>query len=146
MPFDSRLNNTWWALRLAYGIVPIAAGADKFMNLLVNWEKYLNPLVPRLLHMQATTFMHIVGVIEILAGVLVLTSLTRYAAYIVGAWLIGIALNLITQGAFLDVAVRDLFLSVGAFSLAKLTEVRESAGMHVVTESSPRNMQTRSVA
>lgn len=146
MQFDSRLNNTWWALRLAYGIVPIAAGADKFMNLLVNWEKYLDPMVPRLLHMQATTFMHIVGVIEIVAGVLVLTSLTRYAAYIVGAWLIGIALNLLGQGAFLDVAVRDLFLSVGAFSLAKLTEVRESEGMQVVTESSPLNIRTRSAA
>ena len=136
MQFDSRLNNTWWALRLAYGIVPIAAGADKFLNLLVNWEKYLNPMVPRLLHMQATTFMHLVGVVEIVAGLLVLTSLTRYAAYIVGAWLVGIALNLLAQGAFLDVAVRDLVLSVGAFSLAKLTEVRESADMEVEADSS----------
>jgi uncharacterized membrane protein YphA (DoxX/SURF4 family) len=146
MTFDSRLNNTWWALRLAYGIVPIVAGADKFMNLLVNWEMYLNPLAPRLLHVQPTTFMHIVGVIEIVAGVLVLSSLTRYAAYIVGAWLIGIALNLLTQGAYLDVAVRDLVLSVGAFSLAKLTEVRESADIQVVAESSPNSIKTRSVA
>lgn len=146
MTFDSRLNNTWWALRLAYGIIPIAAGADKFLNLLVNWEMYLNPLAPRLLHVQPTTFMHIVGVIEIMAGVLVLTSLTRYAAYIVGAWLIGIALNLLTQGVFLDVAVRDLLLSVGAFSLAKLTEVRESASIQVVTESSRSSAQTRSAA
>jgi uncharacterized membrane protein YphA (DoxX/SURF4 family) len=126
---DSRLNNAWWVLRIGLGLGPIAAGLDKFTNLLANWEMYLNPIVPRLLHIQASTFMHVVGVIEILAGVLVLSRFTRYAAYIVMAWLIGIALNLVSQGMFLDIAVRDIEISLGAFALAKLTEAREVASV-----------------
>ncbi|HEX8441625.1 DoxX family membrane protein, partial [Archangium sp.] len=72
---DSRLNQSWWALKLAYGVVPIVAGLDKFFNLLTNWEQYLSPLVARVI--PASTFMHAVGIIEIAAGLLVLSKLTR---------------------------------------------------------------------
>lgn len=146
MNFDVRLNHAWWVLRLGFGLVPIAAGCDKFMNLLVNWEMYLNPLAPRLLHVQPVTFMHAVGLIEIIAGLLVLSPLTRYAAYIVMLWLIGIALNLVTQGAYLDVAVRDISMSLGAFALAKLTEAREAARVHAEPASSKRARDARAVA
>jgi hypothetical protein len=71
--------------------------------------------------------MHIAGLVEIIVGVLVFTRLTRYAAYVVMAWLLAISLNLITQGQFLDIAVRDIELSLGAFVLARLTEIREEA-------------------
>jgi hypothetical protein len=71
--------------------------------------------------------MHIVGVVEIVAGLLVFTRFTRYAAYIVMAWLLAIAASLVTQGQFFDIAVRDIEISLGAFVLAKLTEVRELA-------------------
>jgi uncharacterized membrane protein YphA (DoxX/SURF4 family) len=127
MVFDEKLNNTWWTLRIALGVVPILAGFDKFFNLLTNWEAYLHPAVPQLLHVPAVTFMHVVGVIEIIAGIVVLSNFTRLGAYIVMAWLIGIALSLATQGRYFDIAVRDLLISVAAFSLAKLTEVREAA-------------------
>ena len=127
MAFDPRLNNAWWVLRIGLGVGPIVAGADKFTNYLTNWEMYLNPLAPKLSHLEPSTFMHLVGVIEIVAGILVLTRFTRYAAYIVMLWLIGIALNLATQGTFYDLAVRDIEISLGAFALAKLTEVREAA-------------------
>jgi uncharacterized membrane protein YphA (DoxX/SURF4 family) len=122
-----QLNSAWWTLRIGLGLGPIFAGLDKFFNLLTNWEMYLNPLGPRLLHISGPTFMHIVGVIEIIAGVLVLTRFTRYAAYIVMVWLWAIALNLVTQGQFYDLAVRDIEISLGAFALAKLTEAREPA-------------------
>jgi uncharacterized membrane protein YphA (DoxX/SURF4 family) len=127
MAFDSRLNQAWWVLRIGLGLGPIIAGADKFTNRLANWEMYLNPLAPHLLHVTPTTFMHIVGVIEMIVGILVLTRFTRYAAYVVMFWLIGIALNLVTQGTFFDLAMRDIEIALGAFTLAKLTEVRESA-------------------
>ena len=136
MAFDARLNHAWWVLRIGLGVGPIVAGADKFTNLLTNWEMYLNPLAPRLLHVQPSTFMHIVGVIEIVAGILVLTRFTRYAAYVVMFWLIGIALNLATQGTFYDLAVRDIEISLGAFALAKLTEVREAVGVISKSDSS----------
>lgn len=119
---DSKLNSPYWALRVAFGVVPIVAGLDKFFNLLTNWEQYLSPLVSNVV--PASAFMHVVGVIEIVAGVLVLSKLTRFGAYIVCAWLVGIALNLLTTGKYFDVAVRDLTMAVGAFTLAKLEEVR----------------------
>ena len=130
---DNRLNTTWWALRVLFGFVPIAGGLDKFFNLLTNWEMYLNPLAIKAIPVSPATFMHIVGVIEIIAGVVVLSKLTRIGAYVVTLWLIAIALNLLTMGKFLDVAVRDLGLAVAAFSLAQLTAVREESTSRVRT-------------
>jgi uncharacterized membrane protein YphA (DoxX/SURF4 family) len=124
---DNRLNTTWWALRLLFGVVPIAAGLDKFLNLLTDWTLYLNPVVTKLLPVAPSTFMHIVGVIEIAAGIVVLSRLTRLGAYVVTIWLVAIALNLLVMGKFLDVAVRDLGLAVAAFSLAQLTAIREES-------------------
>lgn len=124
---DNRLNTIWWALRVLFGFVPVAAGLDKFFNLLTNWETYLNPLATKVIPVSPTTFMHIVGVIEIIAGILVLSHFTKIGAYVVAAWLVAIALNLLTMGKFLDIAVRDLGLAVAAFSLAQLTVVREES-------------------
>ena len=123
---DSRLNSSYWALRLTYGLVPVVAGLDKFTNLLTQWTDYLSPLIPRMLGVAPSTFMHLVGVIEIVAGILVLTRFTRVAAYIVAAWLVLIALNLLTTGHYFDVAVRDVVMAVGAFVLARLAEVKAS--------------------
>lgn len=122
---DSRLNQSWWALKLAFGVVPIVAGLDKFLNLLTNWEQYLSPLVARMV--PATAFMHAVGIIEIVAGLLVLSKWTRLGAYVVAAWLVGIALNLLTTGHYFDIAARDVVMAVGAFTLGRLSEVRAGA-------------------
>jgi uncharacterized membrane protein YphA (DoxX/SURF4 family) len=122
---ETKLDRTWWTLRLTFGLVPIIAGLDKFTNLLTDWTQYLNPLATKVIPVSAHTFMHGVGIIEIIAGVLVLNArTTRFGAYLVSAWLAAIALNLVTQGTFLDVAVRDLVMGVGAFTLAQLTEAR----------------------
>jgi len=125
MQSNPRLNHAWWTLRTGLGLCALFAGLDKFLNLLTNWEMYLNPLIPRLLHISAPAFMHIVGVVEMAVGILVFTRFARYAAYIIMAWLLAISANLVAQGQFLDIAVRDIELSLGAFALAKLTEVRE---------------------
>lgn len=127
MQLNPRLNQGWWTLRVGLGLCALFAGLDKFLNLLASWEMYLNPLIPRVLHISAASFMHIAGGVEMAVGILVFTRFTRYAAYVVMAWLLAISLNLITQGQFLDIAVRDIELSLGAFVLAKLTEVREEA-------------------
>jgi len=119
---SNELNKPYWLLRIVFGAVPIVAGLDKFTNLLTNWEQYLSPFASRLV--PATTFMHVVGLVEIAAGVLVLSKLTRIGAYVVALWLCAIALNLLTTGHFFDVAVRDLVMASGAFTLAKLAEAR----------------------
>lgn len=130
---DTKLNRAWWVLRIGLGVGPILAGLDKFFNILTNWEMYLNPLAPKLLHMQPATFMHIVGVVEMLAGIFVLTRFTRYAAYVVMVWLWCIAASLLAQWAFLDVAGRDVEISLAAFALAVLSEVREVASERLET-------------
>ncbi len=104
-----------------YIVIPIAAGADKFLNILTQWTNYLNPLIPRLTGISAGLFINIVGIIEIAAGVIVLLN-HRIGAYIVSIWLAAIALQLIIGGIYLDVAVRDLAMAAGAFCLGLLSD------------------------
>ena len=110
------------ALWLLYGIVPIVAGADKFVGLLANWEGYIAPAMRDMLPVSPTTFMYAVGVIEIVAGILVL-ALPRVGAWVVSAWLLSIALNLVI-GGFFDIAIRDIGLAVGAGVLGRLAAAR----------------------
>ncbi|HMG68815.1 MAG TPA: hypothetical protein VK588_14050 [Chitinophagaceae bacterium] len=107
-------------LKYTYGLVPVVAGLDKFTNLLTDWKHYLAPSVSNMLPFSASTFMSIVGVIEIVAGIIVLVR-PRLGGYIVMAWLIVIALSLIVGGQYYDIAVRDLVMAIGSFSLAKLS-------------------------
>lgn len=106
-------------LKYTFGLVPIIAGLDKFTNLLTDWGQYVSSGFSDMLPLEAGTFMMIVGVIEIIAGVLVLVK-PKIGALVVMFWLIAIALVLIFSGKYIDVAVRDLVMAVGAFSLAKL--------------------------
>jgi uncharacterized membrane protein YphA (DoxX/SURF4 family) len=124
---ENKLNSAWWALRIGLGVVPFLAGLDKFFNLLTNWEMYLSPMALRLLPMSGTTFMHIVGVIEMVVGLAILTRWTRIGGYVATVWLVLIAVNLISSGSFLDVAVRDLVMAIAAYTLARLTEARQPA-------------------
>jgi hypothetical protein len=120
---DPRLNQSYWALRVTYILVPVLAGLDKFTNLLTYWPRYLSPAVTHTLPLSAGGFMRIVGVVEIIVGLLVASRLTRVGAYIVTAWLVLIAINLVSMH-MLDIAVRDLAMAVGSFALARLEEVR----------------------
>ena len=108
-------------LRLTFGIVPIVAGLDKFTNLLTHWSDYLGnnkSMVP----MDPETFMKVVGVIEIIAGIIVFVR-TVVGAYVVMAWLMCIAIQLLISGHYYDVAVRDLVMAVGAYTLAQLARM-----------------------
>ena len=98
---ESRLHSAWWALRLSFGLVPFLAGLDKFFNILTDWTQYQSPILQQVLPISATTFMRVAGVIEMIVGIAILTRWTRVGSY---------------------VAVRDLVLAVGAYTLASLTE------------------------
>jgi uncharacterized membrane protein YphA (DoxX/SURF4 family) len=124
---ENRLNSAWWALRIGLGAAAFLAGLDKFFNILADWEIYLSPLAAEALPVSATTFMHLVGVIEMAVGLMILTRWTRTGAYIAAAWLVLIAVNLVSAGRFLDVAVRDLEMAIAAYTLARLTEARQPA-------------------
>lgn len=124
---ERKINQASMALRVVFGVVPVVAGLDKFLNLLTNWEQYLSPIATRLLPFSAGTFMRAVGVIEIAVGLLILTKWTRLGAYVASVWLALIAVNLLTTGHFFDVAARDAALAVAAFALARLEEARATA-------------------
>lgn len=113
--------NAFRLLRYTFVVVPIVAGADKFTNLLTNWEQYLNPAMAGMLPFSASTFMMIVGVIEIIAGFIVLAR-PVIGGYIVSAWLAAIALTLLFSLSYLDVAVRDLVMSISALTVARLSK------------------------
>jgi len=106
-------------LHLAFVIAPLVAGADKFFHVLVNWDQYLSPLITRMLPVSAHTFMLGVGLIEIVAALLV-AFMPAVGGLVVGAWLCGIILNLLSIPGYYDVALRDLGLALGAFALARL--------------------------
>ena len=106
-------------LRTVFTVAPIAFGIDKFLGWLTDWEQYLAPWVNDLVPGDAHQAMLVVGAIEIVAGVLVAVR-PQIGGYVVALWLAGIILNLVTMGEFLDVALRDFGLLVGALALARL--------------------------
>ena len=107
-------------LHVGFVAAPILAGIDKFFHLLTNWDMYLAPVIARLSPLGAHGFMLVVGVIEIIAGLLVALK-PRIGAYVVAAWLIGIIVNLLMVPGFFDIALRDLGLALGALALARLS-------------------------
>jgi uncharacterized membrane protein YphA (DoxX/SURF4 family) len=124
---DSRLDSTILSLRIAFGLTAFLAGLDKFLNLLTNWEQYVSPLALHVLPLSAGALMRVAGVIEMIAGIAVLSGLTRLGGYVIAGWLTAIALSLVFSGRFLDVAVRDLVMALGAFTLARLSAMRATS-------------------
>ena|SRR5687767_2672153 len=106
-------------LRTAFTVAPIVFGLDKFSNLLTDWQGYLAPLLDRLLPGTGHQLMLVVGVVEIVAGVLVAVR-PQIGAYVVAAWLAGIIMNLLLIPGFYDVALRDFGLLLAALALARL--------------------------
>ena len=113
-------------LRTVFTVAPIAFGLDKFAGLLTDWEKYLAPWVNGLVPGTAHQAMLAVGVVEIVAGVLVAVR-PQIGGYVVALWLAGIIVNLVSMGAYLDVALRDFGLLVAAVALARLAGGRTRA-------------------
>jgi uncharacterized membrane protein YphA (DoxX/SURF4 family) len=118
----NRLTTPWWALRVALGATAFLAGLDKFFNLLADWPGYLSPIAAQMLPLSQTTFMQVIGVVEMLVGATILAGYTRLGGYVAAAWLGAIAVNLLTTGHYFDVAVRDIAMAIAAFTLARLTE------------------------
>jgi len=117
---NQAIKPTFNLLKITFGIVPIVAGIDKFTNFLTHWDLYLSPGVAEILPFPPHTFMMIVGIIEIVAGLIVLLK-PAIGGLIVAGWLTLIAMLLLIGGQFLDMAVRDLVMAIGAFSLARLS-------------------------
>jgi uncharacterized membrane protein YphA (DoxX/SURF4 family) len=107
-------------LRIAFIVAPILFGLDKFANVLTDdWTRYLSSTFNDILPGSAATGMHIVGVVEIAAGLLVAVA-PRIGSLVVAGWLAGIILNLLILGGYGDIALRDFGLLIGALALNRL--------------------------
>ncbi|MFC0455191.1 hypothetical protein ACFFGR_01285 [Arthrobacter liuii] len=107
-------------LRTVFTVAPILFGLDKFTNVLTHWTVYLAPQATAVVPLQPQTFMYIVGVVEIIAGIAVAVR-PKYGSLLVAAWLAGIIVNLVLLGSFYDVALRDFGLLIGALALNRLS-------------------------
>jgi uncharacterized membrane protein YphA (DoxX/SURF4 family) len=117
-------------LRIAFTVAPILFGLDKFFNVMVDWEGYLAPWINDIVPGGAATAMHLVGAVEIVAGVFVALK-PRYGAYIVAAWLAAIIIDLLTYSGYYDIALRDFGLMLGALTLARLASRYDPPGLRV---------------
>jgi hypothetical protein len=139
---DPRLQAPAQAMRLAIGLMATLAGIDKLLNILVDWGSYVSPLAAQLLPFPTGVFMWIVGAVEFTVGISILTAFPVIGSYVAGAWLLLVAINLTLAGYF-DVAVRDVVLSIGAFTLARLLQVRDQVEIGKVR---PAPVRHRSIA
>lgn len=128
---DQRLDSARVALKIGFGLGPFLAGLDKFFNLLADWPHYVSAPATALLPVSPQTFMYVVGVIEMAVGLAILTQWTRIGSYVAMVWLVCIALNL-AAGGFFDIAVRDVEMALAAYTLARLTEVKEASEAQAV--------------
>ena len=107
-------------LRITFTVAPILFGIDKLANVLTSdWTKYLSHQFNDLIPGNAAQAMHIVGVVEIVAGIVVAVA-PRVGGFVVAAWLGGIIVNLLLVGGYGDIALRDFGLLLGALTLTRL--------------------------
>lgn len=119
---NQNVNSIFNILKFTFVIVPVVAGLDKFTDILCDWTQYINPSLLDMLPFSGETFMMIVGVIEIVAGILVFVK-PKIGGLVVSAWLVLIALTLLAGWKFADVAVRDLVMAISAFSMARMAQI-----------------------
>lgn len=117
------LRNSQILLRLAYAVLFVAAGADKFFNILTYWPKYVSPWTLSLLGIQVEPLLMAVAIFEIVLGLFFILPISRFASYIAFIWLLVIVVNLLSMHAYADIAARDIVLAIGALVLGRLTSV-----------------------
>jgi hypothetical protein len=125
---SGQLKGAYWALRVGLGGTAFVAGLDKFTEVLADWDEYLSPVVEERSPVSKRNFMRGVGVIEMVVGATILSGRTKLGGYVAGAWLLGIAANLCLGQDYYDIAVRDVNMALGAFTLAQFDERAQIGG------------------
>lgn len=116
----------FYLLRTVFTVAPILFGLDKFANVLTDdWERYLAPWIDNLVPGDAHAAMLAVGVIEVVAGIVV-AVVPRFGGLLVAVWLGGIIVSLVSVDGYLDIALRDFGLLVGALALSALAFARRA--------------------
>ena len=115
-------------LRIGFVVLPILMGIDKFAEVANdNWVAYLpgefNDIIPG----SAQDAMYAVGVVEIVAGLVVLV-VPRFGGLLVAGWLAGIIVGLLLVGGYGDIVLRDVGLLLAALTLARLAGTQPAYG------------------
>lgn len=122
---ETKFNFMWTIARYVYGLVPILIGADKFTFFIVNWKIYVSPFVAS--YIPIMYFIPLVGIIEIVAGLIILSKYPRFGAYLVAAWIILVIVNLFMIGGMYDIILRDIAIAFGYIVFGMMTGLKESA-------------------
>jgi len=122
---DIKFNSMWNISKYVYGLVPILIGLDKFTFFIVNWNTYVSPFVASLFPI--VYLVPVVGIIEIAAGLLILTKWQRFGAYLVAAWIGVIIVNLLMIGGLYDIILRDVAIAFAYVMFGLLTELKETS-------------------
>jgi hypothetical protein len=110
-------------LQISYALFLVVAGADKFFHLLVDWTKYLAPVIRRALPVTGNVAMDAIGVVEIVAGLLVIVR-PRIGGYAAAAVLLLSVVDFLLIPGYFDIAFRNLALGLGAIALARMSARR----------------------
>ncbi len=113
------------ALHLAYVLFPLLSGTDKFFHKLVNWDQYVSPLLTRTLGTYSHAFLLMMGVMEICFGIGMIFR-PRIFGNLLAIYMFIIVANLISTGAFYDIALRDFCIGLSSFALARLSKPARS--------------------
>jgi uncharacterized membrane protein YphA (DoxX/SURF4 family) len=117
---------TWLMLKITYTLVPILLGLDKcFTGWIVDWSKYVSPVIMQFIPLTVNQLLIVVGIIEIIAGIVV-WFYPRLGAYVVVAWMAVIIFDLATMNTYYDIIARDIVIALGALALAWLSEARQA--------------------
>ena len=117
-------------MRIAFTVAPILFGLDKFAGVLTDdWTRYLATEFNDILPGSAQDAMYGVGVVEIVAGLVVLAA-PRFGGLLVAGWLGGIIVSLLLVGGYGDIAMRDFGLLLAALTLARLAGTDFTAHPH----------------
>lgn len=118
------VGRAYHALKIAFTAIMLFAGVDKFTAQLTDWPQYLAPAIPRALVLSPQVVLYFVGIWEIFLAVGIVLR-PRVFAEATAVWLGLIVMNLLLQGQFFDIALRDFGLTAAAYALARLGEARE---------------------
>ncbi|MGE0010134.1 MAG: hypothetical protein AB7F19_06390 [Candidatus Babeliales bacterium] len=135
----AHLQKAWYILYYTYGLFSIIVGIDKCCNIFAQWQHYINPYIPKLLHLEMAQFMYMLAALEIATGLLVFIK-PLLGGYITMALLMVVIINLISIGWYVplgyvpvsqyDTALRALAMFMGAWAFVELTKEREKKNYH----------------
>ncbi len=132
------------ALQCGLVAVPLIAGMDKFVNIIALWSDYLAPEIPLFFGFSVREFLYLVGAIEVVMA-LGIALWPRIFSWVLMLWMMAIISNLMILGQHFDVALRDFGLMVAAFSLWRLSLIKEEVPL-VVSEMETPEFTTTEMA